>query len=58
MYNRVEEEDNTADNDIAVTAIQVSSKTTCIPRSMIEEEDNTANNDSANTAIQEYFYSR
>ena len=50
MYNRVEEEEK---NDSAITAIQVSSKTTCIPFTLVynrvEEEDN---NDSAITAIQ------
>ena len=30
VYNRVEEEDITVDNDSAITAIKVSSKTTCI----------------------------
>ena len=31
VYNRVEDENNTADNDNAITAIHVINKKTCIP---------------------------
>ena len=55
----MEEEDIRADNDSAITAIQVSRRShvylSLWVYNRVEEEDN---NDSVITAIQEYFYTR